>query len=120
MFSTLAKPDHTLKKLIVSDTRMTSSAIFELCKVLQENQTLRILDISDNRLKDDNAAKILCVAIKQNTTLCTLNYQNAFRNLGTDEIDLIEAQLKDNVSPCCFPSTVIALYESSHERKRPY
>jgi Ran GTPase-activating protein (RanGAP) involved in mRNA processing and transport len=97
VFAVLACSERGLVHLNVADTKMSNGSIFELCKLLQINGPLRSLDISENKLKEDTA-KILCVAIRQNHTITSLNFRGTFRSIQPDEIATLESQLKANVS----------------------
>ena len=101
IFSVLCDSQLRMKKLNLSDTRMNHSAVFSLCRLLQENKTIYSLDISENRLKEESA-KVICVALTNNTTLCEFFIRNAFKSIRQEELNCIQQRTQTNVSERIF------------------
>jgi Ran GTPase-activating protein (RanGAP) involved in mRNA processing and transport len=69
--NTLAKKNHTLVEIRLSDNGIAARGALALASVLRENATLQVLDLSNNFI-GDGGARALFPALKRNTSLTKL------------------------------------------------
>ncbi|XP_062606990.1 leucine-rich repeat-containing protein 34-like isoform X3 [Saccostrea cucullata] len=88
--------NNSLKYLDLSCNRVTRDGALELAKVLKENTAIEILDLGYNRLEDDGACHIAEALSTYNTNLKTLVV--SYNNIGNKGLCALADALKVNTS----------------------
>ena len=111
VFLALSGTQQRIRNLNMSKCKLNSSAIYDLCKMIQYNTTLNTLNISRNKLKEEGL-KIISIAINNNHSLCELDFSNCVKLIRADEItSSINSKLLANVfSAKIFPENFPHFY----------